>query len=117
MILSSFPSPIFLIFSSLQSFKISLRRKTFSVDNPQFSKLTENVMRGFNLLFTENKISNSMTPSSSSKENSNKNLGGKVVPQGLGVIIALRQIQRGTKALNNLFILRGKHISFNVGVN
>ena len=67
-------------------------------------------MRGFNLLFTENKISNSMTPSSSSRENLKKNLGGKDSPQGLGVIIALRQIQRGTKVLNNLFILRGKNI-------
>ena len=73
-------------------------------------------MRGFNLLFTENKFLNSMTPSSSSKENSNKNLGGKDVPQGLGVIIALRQIQRGTKALNNLFILRGKYILFDTKI-
>ena len=74
-------------------------------------------MRGFNLLFTENKFSNSTTPSSSSKENSKKSLVGKDGPQGLGVIIALRQIQRGTKVLNNLFILRGKYLSFNAGVN
>ena len=36
-------------------------------------------MRGFNLLFTENKISNFMTPSSSSRENLKKSLGGKDV--------------------------------------
>ena len=73
--------------------------------------MADNIIKPFIQYFTEHPssspFSNSNTHLKKNKNNEILKTMKKDVPQGLGVIIALRQIRRATKVINNLLFLKG----------
>ena len=104
--LFSFPPlfPYFLLFF----------RSNISETHPLYSKMADNITKPFCMFFTENSHAFLSDQSSSHLKIKNKNNETSKINEnnatlGLGVILALRQIRKATKALQNLLKLQGIH--------